>query len=98
MPRTCTLSGMMLPTVPPWIEPTVTTPNSFGSFSRLTTVWTSTTKRAAIATGSMVLSGAEPWPPRPLNVISSQSELDDTGPSLKPTVPWASGHECRAKA
>jgi hypothetical protein len=87
VPRTCTVSGMMFPTVPPWIAPIVTTPNSFGSFSRLTTVCTSTMKRAAMAIGSMALSGAEPWPPRPLNRISSASELDDTGPASKPTVP-----------
>ncbi len=82
MPRTCTLSGMMLPTVPPWIAPIVTTPNSFGSFSRLITVCTSTTKRAAIVIGSTDLSGAEPWPPRPLNTISIASEFDDTAPVL----------------
>ena len=87
MPRNVTLSGMMLPTVPPWIAPTVTTPNSIGSFSRLTTVCTSLMKCAAIAIGSIVLSGAEPWPPRPLKVISMPSEFDVIAPVLKKTWP-----------
>jgi hydrophobe/amphiphile efflux-1 (HAE1) family protein len=41
--------------------------NSAGSFSRLMTLCTSTTKRDAIITGSMVACGTAPWPPRPLN-------------------------------
>ena len=45
-------------------------------------VCTSTTKRAAMVIGSSALSGAEPWPPRPLKVISIASEFDDTGPLL----------------
>src|SRR5471030_3308473 len=69
VPRICTESGMMLPTEPPLIAPMVTTPNWVGSFSRLISVCTSTTKRAAMAIGSSALSGAEPWPPRPLKVI-----------------------------
>ena len=82
MPRSTAWSGMMLPTVPACIAPTVTTPNSNGSFSRLTTVCTSTMKCAAMAIGSIVLSGADPWPPRPLNVISSPSEFDVIAPTL----------------
>ncbi|MCY1230000.1 hypothetical protein D9M72_423950 [compost metagenome] len=64
------------------MAPMVITPNSAGSFSRLTTVCTSVMKRAAIAIGSMVLSGADPWPPRPLKVISSESELELIAPTL----------------
>ena len=82
VPRICTESGMMLPTEPPLIAPMVTTPNWVGSFSRLITVCTSTTKRAAMAIGSSALSGAAPWPPRPLKVISSASALDETMPLL----------------
>jgi len=51
---------MMLPAVPAWIAPIVTRPNSVGSFSRLITLCTSTTKRAAIITGSMVDCGTAP--------------------------------------
>src|SRR5215471_11796245 len=40
-----------------------------GSFSRLMTLCTSTTKRDAIITGSMVACGTAPWPPRPLNLM-----------------------------
>ena len=69
MPTTSASSGMMLPAVPPWIAPIETTPNSVGSFSRLITLCTSTMKRAAIITGSIVVCGAEPWPPRPWNLI-----------------------------
>src|SRR6266446_1855201 len=67
VPSRTASSGMMLPAVPAWSEPMETTPNSVGSFSRLMTLCTSTTKRDAIITGSMVACGAAPWPPRPLN-------------------------------
>ena len=66
---------MMLYFVPPWIEPTVTTAGSSGSFSRDTSVWIASTVRAAITTGSTVLSGAAPWPPRPKMVRSTESTL-----------------------
>jgi hypothetical protein len=72
---------MMLPAEPAWIEPTVITPNSAGSFSRLITLWTSTTKRLAIMIGSMVALGLAPWPPRPLKVISMLSELESQVPA-----------------
>ncbi len=55
VPRSSAESGMMLPAVPAWIAPTVTTPNSAGSFSRLTTVCTSVTKWAACTIGSIAL-------------------------------------------
>ena len=50
------------------------------------------------AVAQFAVWGLEPWPPRPLNTISIASELDETGPELKPTVPCASGQECRANA
>ena len=98
VPRSSTLSGMMFSALPPWIAPMLTTPNSCGSFSRLITLCRSTTKRAAIITGSMVLSGAEPWPPRPLKVISSPSELDVIGPLLNTIEPYGPGPVCNANA
>ncbi len=73
---------MMLPAEPAWIEPMVTTPNWEGSFSRLTTLCRSTTKRAASSTGSMVTAGMEPWPPRPLNWIWMLSALEVRTPGL----------------
>jgi hypothetical protein len=63
------LVGNDVPAVPAWSEPMETTPNSVGSFSRLLTLCTSTTKRDAIITGSMVACGTAPWPPRPLNLM-----------------------------
>src|SRR5215469_5596530 len=69
VPNRTASSGMMLPAVPAWSEPMETTPNSVGSFSRLITLCTSTTKRDAIITGSMVACGTAPWPPRPLNLM-----------------------------
>ena len=46
MPRTSAVSGIMLPALPAWTEPMVTTPNFAASFSRLITLCTSTTKWA----------------------------------------------------
>ena len=57
---TSALSGMMLGALPAWIAPIVSTPNAAGSFSRLITVCTSVTKRAAIGIGSIVAAGIEP--------------------------------------
>jgi hypothetical protein len=96
--RKVAVSGMMLPTVPACTAPTVMTPNSIGSFSRLTTVCTLLMKCAAITIGSIVLSGAEPWPPRPWNVISRRSEFDVIGPMFEPTVPQGWGPVCSANA
>src|SRR6516164_6827708 len=48
VPSRTASSGMMLAAVPAWSEPMETTPNSVGSFSRLMTLCTSTTKRDAI--------------------------------------------------
>ena len=72
---------MMLPELPACIAPMVTTPNSIGSLSRLTTDCTSTMKRAAIITGSSALCGAEPWPPRPLKVICTSLAAEVIGPT-----------------
>ena len=75
VPRSVASSGMMLPALPELTEPTVTTPNDIGSFSRLITVCTSSMKRAAITTGSMDFSGMEPCAPRPMKVISIESAV-----------------------
>src|SRR6266852_3700590 len=60
-----TSSGMMLLLVPPWIEPTLTTAESWALISRETMVCRATTVLAASSTGSTVLCGLAPWPPRP---------------------------------
>ncbi len=54
VPEAVTSSGIMFPAVPPWIAPIEEHAEPVGSFSRLITLCTSTTKRAAIITGSMV--------------------------------------------
>src|SRR5262249_35143488 len=75
--------GMMLCLVPPWIEPTVTTAGSRGLVSRLTSVCRSSTMRAAMTMGSMVVCGAEPWPPLPWTTMSTESTLASASPSVK---------------
>ncbi len=74
--------GTTLPALPAFTEPTVTTPKRAESFSRLITLCTSTMKRPAIITGSMVVCGREPWPPLPLKVIEKLSEVELMTPGL----------------
>ena len=78
---------MILGALPASIAPMVTTPKAAGSFSRLMTVCTSSIKRAAMTTGSIVRSGIAPWPPRPLKVISSESAVVVVAPKRHITVP-----------
>jgi len=66
---------MMLYLDPPWIEPTVRTAGSSGSFSREISVCQASTVRAAITTGSTVASGCAPWPPFPYSHTSTESTL-----------------------
>ena len=78
---------MTLACVPPWIDPIVSTTGSIGLFSRDTIVCSDMTVRAAITTGSMVLYGIAPWPPRPYIVNVGEIEIARNGPAWKPIVP-----------
>ena len=72
---------------PPWIEPTVTTAGSSGEFSRLTMVCRARMNSAATTTGSFVVSGADPCPPRPRIVTSSEVALAIAYSGQYPTLP-----------
>ena len=64
---------MMFALDPACIDPTVTTARSVMETSRETMVWSRITVAAAITTGSMVDSGPEPCPPRPITRTSKVS-------------------------
>ena len=72
---------MMLALVPAWMVPTVMTAASNGETSRETIVCSARTVRAAITTGSIVVSGRAPWPPAPKIVTRMVSLLLSTGPA-----------------
>ena len=60
--------------------PTVSTAVSVPAISRDTTVCSRITVAAAITTGSTVVSGREPWPPLPCNVIRIESVARERRP------------------
>lgn len=59
------VAGMMLLALPAWKRPTVTTAVSRGVISRATMDCSLSTIAAPMTTGSVVVSGREPCPPRP---------------------------------
>jgi hypothetical protein len=65
--------GMMFGLLPAWTDPTDTTAASVMPISLETTVWSRITVAAAITTGSTVVCGDEPWPPRPNRVTRKLS-------------------------
>ena len=85
---------MMFALVPAGRRPTVTTAKSAAATSRDTTVWSRITIAAAITTGSTVVSGMDPWPPRPWSVIRTVSVAAYAGPACSPTKPAGSGVTC----
>ena len=92
-----TESGMMLYLVPPWIDPTVSTTGSNGSFSRETSVCQPSTVFAAITIGSTVASGCAPCPLLPKSVTSTESTLASAYPGVTITFPaGASWLSCTA--
>lgn len=62
-------SGITFALLPATSRPTVTTAKSAGATSRATTDCSRRTVAAAMTTGSTVVSGMDPCPPRPWRVI-----------------------------
>ncbi len=84
-----TSDGMTLgdPKLPPWMWPTLSTAVSRGGTLRPMMPWTASTIWAAGKVGSVPRSGAEPWPPVPLNVVVQLSLAAIMAPGRIANVP-----------
>ena len=87
-------SGMMFSLVPARRVPIVSTAVSVPAISRDTTVCSRITVAAAITIGSTVVSGREPWPPLPCNVIRIESVPANAGPARSASMPAGNGATC----
>lgn len=88
------VEGMMFGAVPASIRPTVSTADSRGAISRLTTLWSRVTRYAAVSTGSTVVSGRDPCPPRPCTTISMSVVADRISPGTCGYSPTGPGAAC----
>ncbi|MOA09499.1 hypothetical protein D3C78_1293320 [compost metagenome] len=83
VPVMLTVSGMMLPALPPWMVPTLTTPMpSRRSTRRLTSVCRPLTICALATIGSAPVQGIEPWVCLPVTVTRKPSALLSAAPDL----------------
>ncbi len=87
MPVNTAVSGRMLPAVPLWKEPTVTTTGSVGEVRRLEMVWRAATIWAPATITSVPRWGLAPWEPRPRRVTEKGLEAAQMGPERTETVP-----------
>ena len=87
-------SEMTFSLVPTRTVPTVTTARSAAAFSRDVIVWSLRIVEAARMAGSTVISGVEPWPPRPWRVTLSESVAAMVGPPRCRIQPAGAGARC----
>ena len=91
-------SGMTLFVVPAWKLPTVMTTGSKMSKRRVTSTCSAVTISQATGIGSAAWCGWEPWPPRPVTVMSSDSAAAIIGPCRVLNTPKGSSADATCSA